>query len=136
MFEHERMHEHHEYVDAEAVREHAAAYTPATLISTKLLGNGAANIATWRYQNTGGAGTFGIVRTFVIETVTAARTVTIQQGATAADTAAQRIFDAFPLTANQPLRENGWYIVINNDYFQGFANAADIGGAAYGYTYA
>lgn len=113
-----------------------AAYTPATLISTKLFGNGAANIATWRYQNTGGAGSFGIVRTCVIETVTAARTVTLQQGATAADTGAQRIFDAYPLTANVPFLLNGWYVVVNNDYFQGFANAADVGGAAYGYTYA
>jgi hypothetical protein len=113
-----------------------AAYTPATLISTKLFGNGAGNIGTWRYQNTGGAGTFGIVRTAVIETVTAARTVTLQQGATAADTAAQRIFDAYALTANVPFLLNGWYVVINNDYFQGFANAADIGGACYGYSYA
>lgn len=130
------MHEHHEYHDPETFREHHAAYTPATLISTKLLGNGAGNISTWRYQNVAGAGTFGIVRTFVIETVTAARTVTLQQGATAADTAAQRIFDAYALTANVPFIQNGWWVVVNNDYFQGFANAADIGGAAYGYTYA
>lgn len=113
-----------------------AAYTPATLISTKLLGNGAANIATWRYQNTGGAGTFGIVRTFLIETVTAARTVTIQQGVTATDTAAQRLFDAYALTANVPFIQHGWWVVINSDYFQGFANSTDIGGAAYGYSYA
>lgn len=112
------------------------AYTPATLVSTKLLGNGAANIGTWRHQNTAGAGTFSIVRTFLIETITAARTVTIQQGVTAADTAAQRLFDAYPLTANQPFIQNGWWVVINSDYFQGFANSTDIGGAAYGYTYA
>jgi len=111
------------------------AYTPATLISTKVLGNGAANIATWRHQNSVGAGAFSIVRTFVIETVTAARTVTIQQGATAADTAAQRLFDAFALTANNPSVFNGWYVVANTEYFQGFANSTDIGGAAYGYTY-
>jgi hypothetical protein len=112
-----------------------AAYVPATLISTKLFGNGAANIGTWRYQNVAGAGTFGIVRTTVIETVTAARTVTIQQGATAADTAAQRIYDAYALTANVPFVLNGWITVQNSDYFEGFANAADIGGAAYGYSY-
>lgn len=112
------------------------AYTPATLISTKVFGNGAANIATWRHQNTAGASTFSIVRTAVIETVTAARTVTIQQGVTAADTAAQRLFDAYPLTANVPFLLNGWYVVINSDYFQGFANSTDIGGAAYGYTFA
>lgn len=113
-----------------------AAYTPATLISTKLLGNGAANIATWRYQNTGGAGTFGIVRTFLVESVTAAAAVTIQQGGTAADTAAQRLFDAYVLTVNVPFIQNGWWNVINNDYFQGFANNTTTGGAAYGYTYA
>ena len=113
-----------------------AAYTPATLISTKLLGNGAANIATWRYQNTGGAGTFGIVRTYIIESITAARTFTLQQGATAADTAAQRIADAQALTASVPFVQNTWINVINNDYFQGFANSTDIGGSAYGYTYA
>ncbi len=113
-----------------------AAYTPATLISTKLFGNGAANIATWRYQNTAGAGNFGIVRSAIIETVTAARTVTLQQGATAADTAAQRIFDAYALTANVPFLLNGWYVVVNSDYFQGFANNTDIGGSAYGYTFA
>lgn len=112
------------------------AYTPATLISTKVFGNGAANISTWRYQNTGGAATYGIVRSAVIETVSAARTFTLQQGATAADTAAQRIFDAVALTANVPYLLNGWYVVINSDYFQGFANSTDIGGAAYGYTYA
>ncbi len=111
-----------------------ATYTPATLISTKLLGNGAANISTWRYQNTAGAGNFGIVRTTILETVTAARVYTLQQGATAADTAAQRIADAVPLTANSPTVLNSWVVVVNSDYYQGFANNTDIGGAAYGYT--
>jgi hypothetical protein len=40
------------------------------------------------------------------------------------------------LTANVPFLLNGWYVVINSDYFQGFANNTDIGGAVYGYTYA
>lgn len=111
-----------------------ATYTPATLIATKLLGNGAANISTWRHQNTAGASNQSVVRTTIIETVTAARVYTIQQGATAADTAAQRIADAVPLTANSPTILNNWIVVINNDYYQGFANNTDIGGAAYGYT--
>ena len=111
-----------------------ATYTPATLISTKAFGNVAANIGTWRYQNTAGAGNFGIIRTVIIETPTAARTVTLQQGATAADTTAQRIHDAYPLTANQPYLLNGWFVVVNSDYFEGFANNTDINGAAYGYT--
>jgi hypothetical protein len=113
-----------------------AAYTPATLISTKALGNGAGNISTWRYQNTAGAGNFGIVRTAVFVTPTAARVITVQQGATAGDTAAQRILDTTPLTEDVPYILNGWYVVVNGDYFQGFANNTDVNGAAYGYTFA
>jgi hypothetical protein len=112
-----------------------AAYTPATLITAKLMGNGAANIATWRYQNTGGAGTFGVVRTAIFNSA-AARAVTVEQGSTAADTASQKILDALVLTVNVPYPLNGWYTVQNNDYFEGFASAADVVGAAYGYTYA
>jgi hypothetical protein len=112
-----------------------ATYVPATLITAKLMGNGAANIATWRHQNTVGANSFSIVRTAVFNTATAARTVTVEQGSTAADTAAQKILDAYALSANVPYVLNGWYTVQNNDYFEGFANAADIVGAAYGYTF-
>lgn len=113
-----------------------AVFTPATLITSKAMGNGAANIATWRYQNTGGAGTFGIVRTIVFVTPSASRTVTVEQGSTAADTTAQKILDASPLTANSEKLVNAWITVQNNDYFEGFANNTDINGAAYGYTYA
>ncbi|MFL5309496.1 MAG: hypothetical protein ACJ79H_03475 [Myxococcales bacterium] len=113
-----------------------AVYTPATLVISKAFGNGAANIATWRYQNTAGAGTFGVVRTLIINTPSAARTATIEQGSVAADTVAQKILDAYALTANVPYVLNGWITVQNNDYFEGFANNTDINGAAYGYTYA
>lgn len=113
-----------------------AAYTPAQLIAPKAFGNGAGNISTWRKQNTAGASAYDVHRTVIIETPTAARTVTIQQGATAADTTAQRIVDAYALTANVPYILNGWYVVPNNDYFQGFANNTDINGGSYGYTYA
>lgn len=112
-----------------------ATMVPAQLIAPKLFGNGAGNISTWRKQNTAGAATFDIHRTILINTVTASRTVTVQQGVTAADTAAQRILDAYALVAGVPFILNGWYVVPNSDYFQGFANAADIGGASYGYTY-
>lgn len=110
-----------------------ATYTPATLITAKIMGNGAANIATWRYQNTGGAGTFGIVRTNIFSSA-AARAITVEQGATAADTAAQKILDAYVLTVNVPYLLNGWFTVQNNDYWEGFANNTDVVGAAYGYT--
>jgi hypothetical protein len=131
-----REHLHHEYVDPETDRLHHATYTPATLITAKVMGNGAANIATWRYQNTGGAGTFGVVRTATFNSATAARTITVEQGSTAADTAAQKILDAYVLTVNVPYILNGWITVQNNDYFEGFANNTDIIAAAYGYTFA
>ena len=110
-------------------------YTPATLITSKAMGNGAANIATWRYQNTGGAGTFGIVRTAIFTgTGGTAGTVTVEQGSTAADTTAQKILDAVQLVAATPYLLNGWYTVQNNDYFEGFASNTTTNGAAYGYT--
>jgi hypothetical protein len=109
-------------------------YTPATLITAKVMGNGAANIATWRYQNTGGAGTFGIVRQAVFCSA-AARAVTVEQGSVAADTAAQKIVDAQVLTPNVMAElVKGWVTIQNNDYFEGFANNTDVVGAAYGLT--
>jgi len=111
-----------------------AAYVPATLITAKAMGNGAANIATWRYQNTGGAGTFGVVRTSIFNSA-AARAVTVEQGSVAADTAAQKILDAYILTVNVPFILNGWYTVQNNDYWEGFSNNTDVIAASYGYTY-
>lgn len=112
-----------------------AVYTPAQHITTKAFGNGAANIATWRKQNTAGASTFDIHRTTVINTPTAARVVTIQFGATGADTTAERIMDVYPLTATVPLVQNWWIAVPNNAYFEGFANNTDINGQSGGYTY-
>lgn len=112
-----------------------ATMVPAQLIAPKAMGNGAANIATWRKQNTAGAGTFDVYRTVIINTPTAARTVTLQQGATAADTTAQRILDAYALVANIPFVLNFFLSIPNSDYFEGFANATDINGGAWGYTY-
>jgi hypothetical protein len=112
-----------------------ATYVPSQLISPKAMGNGAANIATWRKQNTAGANSFDVHRTLVAESVSAARTITIQQGATAADTAAQRILDAYVLTAAIQFVQNWWVAVPNNDYFQGFANNTDIQAATYGYAF-
>lgn len=112
-----------------------AAYTPATLITAKVMGNGAANIATWRHQNTVGAGSYSVVRTATFCS-TAARAVTVEQGSVAADTAAQKIIDAYLLTVNVPYLLNGWFTVQNSDYFEGFANNTDVVAAAYGYTYA
>lgn len=113
-----------------------ATYVPAQLISPKAMGNGGANISTWRKQNTAGASTFDVHRTLVAESTAAARTITVQQGVTAADTATQRIIDAFVLTAAVQYVQNWWVPVPNNDYFQGFANNTDIQAGSYGYTFA
>lgn len=113
-----------------------ASYSPLTIITAKIMGNGAANIATWRAQNTGGAGTFYVVRQMVFDSAAAARAVTVEQGSTAADTASQKIFDAYVIGQNVPWTPTGWYTVQNNDYFEGFANNTDIVGAAYGLNWA
>lgn len=112
-----------------------ATYVPAELIATKALGNGAGNIATWRKQNTAGAGTFDIHRTTIIQTPTAARTVTLQKGQNAGDSTAQRIRDGFALTANVPTVLNWWLAIPDGGYFEGFANSTDINGSSDGYTY-
>ncbi len=108
-------------------------YTPATLITAKVMGNGAANITTWQVQNTAGAGTFNIVRHAVFCSV-AARAITVEQGSVSADTAAQKILDATLLTVNVPYELKGWITMPNNGYFGGFANNTDVVAAAYGYT--
>jgi hypothetical protein len=113
-----------------------ATYVPAILITTAAFGNGAANISTWRKQNTAGAGTFDVHRTLVVNTPTAARTVTIEQGSTAADTVTQKLLDAYALTANIPYVQPWWIAVPNNGYFEGFANSTDINGMSSGYNYA
>jgi hypothetical protein len=112
-----------------------ASYVPLTIITSKAMGNGAANIATWRAQNTLGANTFYVVRSLVIVSPSASRAFTIEQGSTAADTVAQKIYDAQVLTQNVAFRDNGWTTVQNNDYYEGFANNTDINGAAYGLQY-
>jgi hypothetical protein len=116
--------------------KYMATYTPALLIASAAFGNGAANIATWRKQNTAGANTFDIHRTLVVVTPTAARTVTIEVGSTAADTTAQKILDAYALTANVQAVINWWVAVPNSSYFEGFANSTDINGMSSGYTFA
>lgn len=113
-----------------------ATYLPSQLIAPKAFGNGAANIGTWRKQNTAGASTFDVHRTLVVVTPTAARTVTIEQGSVAADTVAQKILDAYALTANIQFVQAWWIAVPNNDYFEGFANSTDINGGSWGYTFA
>lgn len=110
-----------------------AVYTPAQLISPKVMGNGAANIATWRVRDTANV---NIHRTTIADSGTAARHVTLELGSVAADTAAQKIVDAYALTQNVPQVWNWWMVAQVNDYFEGFADNTDIIASSSGYTYA
>lgn len=112
-----------------------AVYTPANLIATKALGNGAGNIGTWQVQNASGAGTFHIHRTTNFEDPNGA-SVTIEIGATAAETTAQRVWDAQVITAHVAYVQNWWKAVPNSSYFGGFANTATCNGSSDGYIYA
>ena len=109
-----------------------AVYTPAQLIAPTVMGNGAANIATWRKRDTANV---NVHRTTVFNSVSA-RAVTLELGATAADTAAQKILDAYILTVNVPAIFNWWQVAQINDYYEGFANNTDVVGTSSGYTYA
>src|SRR5690349_19303268 len=109
-----------------------ATYTPAQLISPKAMGNGAANIATWRVRDTSN---INIHRTTIACSVSA-RAVTIELGSTAADTAAQKIVDAYVLAVNVPTVWNWWQVAAVNDYFEGFANNTDVIASSSGYSYA
>ena len=112
-----------------------AVYTPANLIAAKALGNGAGNIGTWQVQNAQGAGTFHIHRTTIFEDPNGAN-VTIEVGATASDTTAQRIWDALTIAAHIPYVQNWWIAVPNSSYFGGFASTTTCNGHTSGYTYA
>lgn len=108
-----------------------ATYTPAQLIAPTIMGNGAANIATWRKRDTV---LINVHRTTQFSSVSA-RAVTVELGATATDTAAQKITDAYILTVNVPAIFNWWHVANINDYFEGFANNTDVVGVSSGYTY-
>lgn len=108
-----------------------ATYTPALLIPPTIMGNGAANIATWRVRDTVN---INVHRTFQFSSA-AARAVTLEIGAVAADTAAQKILDAYVLTVNVPYVLNGWYVARVNDYVEGYSNNTDTVGMASGYSY-
>lgn len=96
------------------------------------MGNGAANIATWRVRDTS---LVNVHRT-TNACSAAARAVTIELGATAADTAAQKIVDAYVLGVNVPTVWNWWQVAAVNDYFEGFANNTDVVASSSGYTVA
>jgi hypothetical protein len=108
-----------------------AVYTPAQLITPAVMGNGAANIATWRNRDTA---LVNVHRTTIFDSVSA-RHVTLEVGATAADTAPQVILNAYLLTISVPAIFNWWIVAKINDYFEGFADNTDVVGSSSGYTY-
>ncbi len=112
-----------------------ATYVPSALIETKALGNGSGNIATWQVQAAASGSHTLIARTIAVVTPTAARTVTLEEGATATATTAQRFVDAFALTANITQVWNLWLVIPTSSYLQGYANSTDINGQASGYNY-
>lgn len=110
-----------------------AVYTPAALIVPSIMGNGGANIATWRAHDTSN---LNIHRTFTADSASASRHVTVEVGSVAADTASQKMVDAQALTQNVPLIYNWWIVVAISSYFEGFADNTDIVASSSGYTYA
>lgn len=112
-----------------------ATYVPAILITAKTMGSGSANIATWQKQNTAGAGTFDIHKTFTAVSPNAGGRVTVEQGSVGSDTVAQKLLDGYLLTTEVEFIQDWWIPVQNNDYFGGFASQSGVVAASYGYTY-
>jgi hypothetical protein len=109
-----------------------ATYTVKTLITTKAMGNAAANIATWQYQNTGSAESACRSMAFTGQ-AGATGQVNVQMGVTGATAIASALFvDSYPLTASSPYFVNGWYTVPVNSFLCGYANSATVNGLASG----
>lgn len=121
-----------EHLDPERERLRFAVYTPTTLISTKAMGNGSANIATWQYNNTGTGES--IVRSFAFSGQAGGTgAITVEIGVTGTtEEADQRIIDTYSLTANVPYFVNGWYTVPVSSFLSGFASNATTNGLAAG----
>ena len=112
-----------------------ATYTPALLIvpSTMPIST---SISSWRKQNTGATGTFDIHRTTSFSQ-TGSNTVSVQVGATGAETGTQAILNAFVCTPNVPSIFNWWIAVPGASYFQGFASTgAGVIAESSGYNFA
>ena len=111
-----------------------ATYTVKTLITTKAMGNGTANVTTWQYQNTGTAEAVCRSMAFTGQ-AGATGQVNVQIGVTGATSEAdQQIIDSFVLTAGSPYFVNGWYTVPVNSFLQGYSNATTTNGGAFGLT--
>lgn len=108
-----------------------ATYTPASVVAMTSL---AATAGTSLLS--GVTGTIYIVRTWHVDTVSAAKTFTVSIGADAVGT---RLFDTYALSASIPYVDNGWYPVTaagGAHTFDGNCSAATVDLFAGGYTYA
>jgi hypothetical protein len=108
-----------------------ATYVPTQLKATTALTASAADLVKPAASHT------SIVRTFVVQANTAARTVTLNMATSTADAAATRFVDAYALTANVPWINNCWLVADTTTWLVGLASAAGstVMFSAWGYDY-
>lgn len=95
-----------------------ATYVPFTLIVPKSLGISTA-ISTWESHET----VSGTVHRTTVLSSSGAPTVTLEMGATGAQTGTQQFAgSAYTLTANVPTVFNWWVAVAVGSYFHGYAS--------------
>lgn len=109
-----------------------ATYTVKTLITSKTVGNGSANVATAQYNNTGTAESVARSLTSMGQ-AGATGQVTWEMGVTGVTSIQQqRFIDAFVLTASTPYFVNGWYTVPVSSFLSVWGNSSTITGYAAG----
>ena len=95
-----------------------ATYVPFTLITAKALGISTA-ISTWESHET----VSGTVHRTTVLSSSGAPTVTLEAGATGAQTGVQQFAgSAYALVANVPTVFNWWIAVAVGSYFHGYAS--------------
>lgn len=109
-----------------------ATYTPSQLRAPLALTTSAQDIVKPASLHT------SIIRTLIVQANVASRTFNAGMNTSTADTAALRIFDAFPLTANVPFIFNGWLVADTTNWLTAVASAAgsSVMIQASGYDYA
>lgn len=95
-----------------------ATYVPTQLKATTALTTSAADLVKPAAAHT------SIIRTFIVNANTTARTVTLDMATSTADAAATRFVDAYALTANVPWIVNGWLVADTTTWLVGLASAA------------
>jgi hypothetical protein len=114
------------------IQKGGATYTPKTLITSKTLGNGSANVATAQYNNTGTGESIARSLTSMGQ-AGATGQVTWEMGVTGVTSIQQqRFIDAYVLTASIPYFVNGWYTVPVNSFLSAWGSTATVTGYAAG----